>query len=32
MFTVVACVPKETNNPPTKPSNPHPEDGETGVP
>ena len=32
MFTVVACVPKETNNPPTKPSNPHPEDGKTGVP
>jgi hypothetical protein len=32
MFTVVACVPKETNNPPTQPSLPYPEDGDTGVP
>jgi len=31
MFTVVACVPKETNNPPTKPSNLQPQDGATGV-
>jgi len=32
MFTVVACVPKETNNPPTQPSLLYPEDGDTGIP